>query len=101
MQGFSLALSLNPSEAGPRSQVIANDIVTPEEVDVLLADIGGLQHIVQKLVCPVLHCKLKCSSLRRPLDEHFSILSFIRGAFLTLDVRYSTSLPLSHKTCSR
>ena len=31
-------------------QMIAAEIVTPEEVDVLLADIGGLVSIIQRLV---------------------------------------------------
>ena len=33
------------------AQVIANDIVTPADVDVELKDIGGLQQIIERLVC--------------------------------------------------
>ena len=32
--------------------MIANYVVTPEDVDVILADIGGLQLIIKRLVCP-------------------------------------------------
>lgn len=31
-------------------QVIANDVVTPADVDVMLKDIGGLQDIIARLV---------------------------------------------------
>ena len=70
-------------------QMITNEIVTPEEVDLLLADIGGLESIIQRLV-RIDVATISCETLSCP-----TIAGATRGTTCVLPAR-SEMIDLCH-----